>query len=79
MRKENKVLNNTCKAKNLLIRYVISNFRFVFKALLDITILKAIKKCMVLRNYNRENKLCSPPELAILRHPVYHSSSHAKS
>lgn len=74
MRKENKVLN-----KNLLIWYAISNSRFVFKALLDITILKAIKKCMVIRNYNRENKLCSLPELAILRHPVYDSTSHAKS
>lgn len=69
MKKENKVLNNIGKANNLPIWYVISNFRFVFEALLDITILKAIKKRVVIRDDNREKKLCSPPELAILKAP----------
>lgn len=60
-------------------RYVVSNFRFGFEALLDITILEAIKKCVVIRNYNGEQKLCSPTEPAVLGHPIYHSSSPAKS
>lgn len=57
VRRENKVLNNICKANNLAVWYVISTFRCVFEALFDMMVLlKAVKKCMVIRNYGKGGK-----------------------